>query len=64
MVMGMVLCMSFYGTISHVGLTHALPGTYLEALLLNLIVALPLQLFIAGPIVRLVFKNLLKVKNA
>lgn len=55
MVCGMVLCMSMYGAIHNVGLTSGLPSAYITAIGMNFIVALPLQLLIAGPIIRFIF---------
>ncbi|MDS0525627.1 DUF2798 domain-containing protein [Clostridium sp. SHJSY1] len=57
MVCGMVLCMSLYGSILNVGFTLDLPRTYLIAIGMNVIVALPLQLIIAGPIIRFLFSK-------
>lgn len=55
MVMGMVLFMSFYGAVVNVGFSAELPQAYLAGIVQNFIFALPLQLVIVGPIVRLVF---------
>lgn len=55
MVTGMVICMSFYGAVINVGFTDDLLMAYLTGILKNFIVALPLQLIIAGPIIRLIF---------
>lgn len=55
MVCGMVLCMSMFGALHNVGLTSDLPLAYITAIGMNFIVALPLQLLIAGPIVRFIF---------
>lgn len=58
MICGMVVFMSFYGAVIHTGFTSALLGAWLNNIMLNFIVALPLQLLIAGPIVRRVFRYL------
>lgn len=55
MVCGMVLCMSMFGALHNVGLTTDLPSAYITAIGMNFIVALPLQLLIAGPIIRFIF---------
>ncbi|MBD7913185.1 DUF2798 domain-containing protein [Clostridium cibarium] len=57
MVCGMVLCMSLYGSIMNVGVTSELPKTYITAIGFNIIMALPLQLIIAGPIIRFLFSK-------
>ncbi len=58
MVCGMVLCMSMFGAIHNVGLTKDLPSAYITGIGMNFIVALPLQLLIAGPFVRFVFSKI------
>lgn len=58
MVCGMVLCMSMFGTIHNVGLTKDLPSAYITGIGMNVIVALPLQLLIAGPFVRFIFSKI------
>jgi len=55
MVCGMVLCMSLYGAFQTVGLSDRLLIAWIKNIPTNFIVALPLQLFIAGPIVRFLF---------
>jgi hypothetical protein len=55
MVSGMVLCMSFYGAVINVGFTDHLLMAYLTGILKNFVAAIPLQLLIAGPIIRFVF---------
>ena len=55
MVSGMVLFMSFYGAVSHVGWSEELPKAYLSSLGKNFIFALPLQFLIVGPLTRLIF---------
>ncbi|UQS84421.1 DUF2798 domain-containing protein [Apilactobacillus apisilvae] len=53
MVLGMVTLMSLFGIIVTFGLGNISWGIYGHAWLFNLIVALPLQLIIVGPISRL-----------
>lgn len=55
MVTGMVLFMSLYGALLHVGFTSALPMAYLSAIGKNFIVALPLQILLVGPLTRFIF---------
>ncbi|ULO05818.1 DUF2798 domain-containing protein [Paenibacillus sp. 19GGS1-52] len=59
MVMGMVVLMSFYGAVLHVGFTAELPMAYLSALGKNFICALPLQLILVGPLTRFIFIKLI-----
>lgn len=58
MVSGMVLLMSLYGALLHVGLSDKLPQAYLTAVWTNFVCALPLQLLIVGPITRSIFNKL------
>ncbi|GAA0070991.1 DUF2798 domain-containing protein [Clostridium sardiniense] len=58
MVCGMVLCMSMFGALHNIELISDLPSAYIRALGMNFIVALPLQLLIAGPIIRFVFNKI------
>ncbi|NGZ74732.1 DUF2798 domain-containing protein [Saccharibacillus alkalitolerans] len=55
MVIGMVLLMSFYGAVTHVGFGPELGEAYVRNLWLNFICALPLQLAVVGPLTRAVF---------
>ncbi|MDH6370429.1 sterol desaturase/sphingolipid hydroxylase (fatty acid hydroxylase superfamily) [Paenibacillus sp. PastF-3] len=55
MVTGMVLFMSFYGAVLHVGFTSELPMAYLSAIGKNFMVALPLQILLVGPLTRFIF---------
>jgi hypothetical protein len=55
MVCGMVLCMSLYGAVHSVGFSNQLLLAWLKAIPMNFMMALPLQLVIAGPIVRFLF---------
>lgn len=58
MVLGMVLCMSLYGAISNFGINSHLIFAYIQAILTNIIMALPLQILVAGPIIRFIFKKI------
>lgn len=58
MVLGMVTCMSLFGIIMELGFPESMLGLYLHAWKMNFIVALPLQLFIVGPISRKVLTNI------
>ncbi|GGH16343.1 DUF2798 domain-containing protein [Paenibacillus segetis] len=64
MVCGMVLFMSFYGAVTHLGFSSGLPGAYISNIGKNFIFALPLQLLIVGPIARLLFSRMYPVKIA
>lgn len=55
MVTGMVLFMSFYGAVLHVGFSAELPMAYLSAIGKNFIFALPLQIILVGPLTRFIF---------
>ncbi|WP_340008076.1 DUF2798 domain-containing protein [Paenibacillus sp. FSL K6-0276] len=55
MVTGMVLFMSFYGAVLHVGFSSELTMAYLSAIGKNFIVALPLQIILVGPLTRFIF---------
>lgn len=55
MVTGMVLFMSFYGAVLHVGFSAELPIAYLSAIGKNFIFALPLQIILVGPLTRFIF---------
>lgn len=52
MVVGMVTCMSFFGVVMEQGISDNLLTAYLIAWKMNVIVALPLQLFFVGPFSR------------
>lgn len=58
MVTGMVIFMSFYGAVVNVGFSSHLGHAYISGIWKNFIVALPLQLIIAGPIIRFFFGKL------
>ncbi|MFD1173593.1 hypothetical protein [Oceanobacillus picturae] len=68
MVFGMVLCMSLYGLITAAVMDSlgetSLWENYASIALKNLIMALPLQLIIMGPIVRYVFTKFVKQNQA
>ncbi|MDV0447307.1 hypothetical protein MsAg5_11910 [Methanosarcinaceae archaeon Ag5] len=51
----MVPLMALYGTLISSGLTANLPTLWLQAILLNFLMAYPLQVFIVGPFARKVF---------
>lgn len=55
MVLGMVLCMSMYGAITAVGFNMNAVKLYPLCIVRNLIMALPLNLLIVSPIVRVLF---------
>lgn len=57
MVTGMVLIMSLFGSISGVGLSSQTFIVWLYNIPANFIVALPLQMLIAGPVVRFTFRK-------
>lgn len=58
MVVGMVICMSLYGALTHAGFASGLGGAYGHGLWTNFICALPLQLLIVGPIARAIFMKI------
>lgn len=67
MVIGMVLCMSFYGLMTAY-FSNSLNGesllhSYFDLVFKNFIFAFPLQLFIVGPLVRYVFNKFVKGKG-
>lgn len=61
MVTGMVLVMSLYGAILGVGLSSKTLVVWLMNIPFNFIVALPLQMGLAGPVVRLVFRSIFPI---
>lgn len=58
MILGMVTCMSLFGILMENGLNEQLFSQYLTAWKMNVIVALPLQLLIVGPISRKVLQQI------
>lgn len=58
MVVGMVICMSLYGAIEQSGIGEHTLTVWLTNIPKNFLVALPLQLFIAGPFIRSIFNIL------
>lgn len=64
MVSGMVLLMSLYGAVLHVGFTSQLPKAYLTSVWTNFVCALPLQLLIVGPCTRKIFTKLFPPRYA
>lgn len=61
MVTGMVFLMSFYGAVTHVGFSAALPEAYLSNLWRNFVCALPLQIILVGPLTRFIFMKIYPV---
>ncbi|MEJ8305248.1 DUF2798 domain-containing protein [Saccharibacillus sacchari] len=64
MVLGMVIGMSMYGALTHVGFTSGLGGAYIHSLWTNFICALPLQLVIVGPVTRAIFMKMFPPQGA
>lgn len=67
MVIGMVLCMSFYGLMTSY-MSNSLNGksllqSYCDLVLQNFVFALPLQLLIVGPGVRYLFSKYVKARD-
>ena len=58
MVCGMVILMSLYGAVEQAGISEQTLMVWLTNIPKNFIAALPLQLLIAGPFIRSVFKIL------
>ncbi|PTQ84510.1 uncharacterized protein DUF2798 [Trichococcus patagoniensis] len=58
MVLGMVTCMSLFGVLMEGGIPDDLWAAYSEAWRMNVIVALPLQLLVVGPISRTILGNI------
>lgn len=63
MVTGMVLCMSFYGVIYEQGFSSQFLAMYGRAILTNIVMALPLQLLIVGPISRKALATFQKISE-
>ncbi|RRG18464.1 DUF2798 domain-containing protein [Weissella viridescens] len=64
MVIPMVICMSGYGAVVgalHTGVWHDFLGQWMQNIGKNVLIALPLQLLIAGPIVRKTFRRVFPV---
>ena len=53
----MVPLMSLVGTLESSGLTAHLPVIWLQTVVLNFLVAYPLQIFAVGPLVRCIFRH-------
>ncbi|MEK3901035.1 MULTISPECIES: DUF2798 domain-containing protein [unclassified Paenibacillus] len=64
MVCGMVILMSLYGTLAHFGFGGNFFRHYFSILGLNFICALPLQLLVAGPLIRFLFSRMFPVRTA
>ena len=60
MVVGMVLCMSVYGSIVAVGFTSTALKIYPMVVLRNFVMALPLNLLVVSPTVRFLFGKIFK----
>lgn len=58
MIIGMVLSMSVFGIVIENQLEGNILSTYLHAITMNFIVALPLQLLVVGPISRLILSKI------
>ncbi|WP_320164973.1 DUF2798 domain-containing protein [uncultured Trichococcus sp.] len=58
MVLGMVTFMSLFGVLMEGGIPDNLWAAYSEAWKMNVIVALPLQLLVVGPISRIILGNI------
>lgn len=58
MVLGMVTFMSVFGILIEGGIPNDFVNTYLHTWVLNIIMALPLQLLLVGPFSRLVLKKI------
>jgi len=54
----MVLIMTLYGTIMHVGFSYYIKVAYLGHLWKNIVMALPLNLLVVAPLARLLFLKL------
>ena len=63
MVCGMVVLMSFYGAVEAVGLSNMTIPVWLTNIPYNLIVALPLQLLVAGPVIRYLFRIVIPLET-
>lgn len=61
MIAGMVFFMSLFGAVMHPNVNQGLLMTWLSNIGKNVVVALPLQLLIAGPIVRRLFRKLFSI---
>lgn len=57
MVCGMVIIMSMYGAIEAVGISSRTLFVWMTNIPWNFVMALPLQLLIAGPVIRFVFRK-------
>ncbi|EOL47823.1 DUF2798 domain-containing protein [Enterococcus caccae] len=57
MVLGMVFFMSMYGVVMQFGFTKNFLSYYIGAFATNLIMALPLQLLVVGPVCRMILRK-------
>ncbi len=64
MVCGMVILMSLYGAVEAVGFSKQLFAVWIKNIPVNFVMALPLQLLVAGPIIRFLFSQLRLSENA
>jgi uncharacterized integral membrane protein len=60
MVVGMVICMSLFGSINAVGFSREIGRVYPRIALMNFIVAWPLNIIIANPLARLVHSSIFR----
>ena len=56
----MVPLMSMVGAVEQNGITAELPVIWLQTIVINFVMALPLQIFFVGPICRHIFKTIFK----
>ncbi len=61
MITGMVLCMSLFGSVMAVGFSSKIADVYLEIALMNLLMAVPLNLLFANPVSRLIHLRIFPV---
>lgn len=62
-VCAMVPFMSMVGVIRNEGITFDLPLNWLQTVVINFIMALPLQLFAAGPLCRKIFRLIMVIRE-
>ncbi len=63
MITGMVLCMSLFGAIMNSGFCEHFFLVYARGVMMNFIMALPLQLIIIGPLTRTITKAVFSIKQ-
>ena len=59
----MVPLMSMVGAIEQNGITAELPVIWLQTIVINFAMALPLQIFLVGPICRFIFRAIFRQKS-